>query len=85
MATSEQLFTAAPVAVEPPQLTRYQLIEAIVAINASAPREHYLTFDESQLRRYLEHLRCAEAPRDKSSRWQRDRYEPAVERRENDD
>lgn len=85
MATDQQLFTTVEVVHEPARLTRYQLIEAIMELNSSVPREHYLSFEEVQLQRYLDHLRCGEAPRDRSSCWKREKYEPAVVKRENDD
>ncbi len=85
MAIKPELFQVDPVAVEPPRLQRYQLIEAIMEFNSSALREYYLSFEEGELQRYLDHLRCEQAPRDRTSRWSRDKYAPAVVKRENDD
>ncbi len=85
MAVEQQLFQVGPVSVEPARLSRYQLIEAIMELNSSVPREHYLSFDEGELQLYLDHLRCEQSPRDRSSRWSREKYTPAVVKRENDD
>lgn len=59
-------------------LSKQQLIERIRDVNRSALREWLDAFNDSQLRRYLEHLQLTREPRSVASRWVRDGSIPAL-------
>lgn len=63
-------------------LTREKLIAGILEINTSVSVEFLNSFDECQLRRYLEHLQMHDGPRGRDTRWCREPQEPAIDSRE---
>jgi hypothetical protein len=59
-------------------LTRSQVIERIMAMNATASVEFLDGFSERALQTYLDHLASAQVPRGRTARWVRPGDTPAI-------
>lgn len=59
-------------------MNKAQLVDEIVSINVSAPVAFLMSFEEVDLRRYLEHLELTREPRGRRSVWVRGGETPAV-------
>lgn len=58
------------------RLTREQVVERIISLNATASVEFLAGFDDGELREYLEHLHIAQVPR--GGCWSRPGGSPAI-------
>lgn len=65
-----------PVPLETPTLSRPQLLERIIGLNATATEEYLGTFSDRALAQYLAHLESAGSPR--GARWERPGDSPAI-------
>lgn len=62
----------------PVRLTREQVVERIITLNATATAEFLDRFGDEELMRYLEHLQAAQVPRGRGARWSRPGGTPAI-------
>ncbi len=58
------------------RLTREQVVERIISLNATASVEFLAGFNDEELRAYLDHLQVAQFPR--GGRWSRPGGSPAI-------
>ena len=65
-----------------PLLTRAQLVDRIVALNATATTEFLRPFSDQTLADYLDHLLAVQAPREERTGWVRRPNTPAILTRE---